>query len=176
MTVFLSRFIGPVPIDVVVRETHESDLSITTNPVEFGAEVSDHAYLEPKRLVIEAVAGSRAGGPAAVAAAFQALVRLQETRQPFAIVTGLSLYRNMLIERLTVKRDSFLSRVLYFVADLREVIIVDTQTTSGGLSSGSLQPGTAADRGSPTVQRGNTATRPASPSSAITAAFSEWVR
>jgi hypothetical protein len=173
--VALSRFIGPVPLDVVMRETHESDLAITTNPVEFGADVADHAYLEPKRLVLEAIAGSRGGNAASIAAAFQALTRLQETRMPFDIVTGVTLYRNMLIERLTVTRDSFFSRVLLFTAELREVIIVDTETTSGALSKGTLAPGAAADRGSPVVQRGNAATRSVSDTRTVEAAFRAWV-
>ena len=125
----LSRTIGPVPVDVVVREQHESDLTITTNPVEFGAAVSDHAYVEPKKLMLDAVMASRVG-PAAVGAAYQSLLRLQEAREPFDIITGLTLYRDMLIERITVNRDSRFATVLYFTAECREVIIVDTETTA----------------------------------------------
>jgi hypothetical protein len=161
MTIALSKFLGPIPLDVVVREVHESDLFITSNPVEFGANVSDHAIIEPKRLVMDAVAGSRPGTPGSVAGAFQAITRLQESRQPFSIVTALTVYRNMLIERLSVDRDKTFGRVLFFRAELREVIIVDTETTSGGLSQGKLQDGTAKDRGSPTTQRGNNVTKPA---------------
>ena len=126
----LSRTIGPIPVDVVVREQHESDITITTNPVEFGAAVSDHAYVEPKKLMLDAVMASRAG-PAAVGAAYQSLLRLQELREPFDVITGLTLYRDMLIERITVNRDSRMATVLYFTAELREVIIVDTETTEG---------------------------------------------
>lgn len=157
----LSKALGPVALDVTVREVHESDLRITRHPVEFGADVSDHAIIEPKRLTLDAVTGSRPGGPAAIAASFQALTRLQESREPIAVVTALSLYRNMLIERVTVDRDRMNGRVLAFRAELREVVIVDTETASGKLAAGRLQEGDARDRGAPTVQRGNTATRPA---------------
>lgn len=182
MTFALSRFLGPVRLDVVVRERHESDLFITRNPVEFGADVSDHAIIEPKRLILDAVAGSRPGTPATVAAAWQAIKGLHETRQPFTIVTALDVYRNMLIERLTVDRDARYGRVLYFRAELREVIIVDTETAPGtggpgsegrttqsGLQRGRLAEGTPQDRGSPTTQRGNTATRPTATSQARSA-------
>lgn len=169
MAFAISRFLGPQRLDVVVRERHESDLLITRNPVEFGADVSDHAIIEPKRLTLDAVAGSRPGTPATIQAAWQTIKRLQESRQPFTIVTALDVYRNMLVERLTVDRDKTYGRVLFFRAELREVIIVDTEsdpgssggTTQSGLRSGSLQEGAARDRGSPTTQRGNTATRPA---------------
>lgn len=171
MTFALSRLLGPVRLDVVVRERHESDLFVTRHPVELGADVSDHAIVEPKRLMLDAVAGSRPGTPTNVAASWQALRRLQESREPFTIVTALDVYRNILIERLTVDRDATYGRVLYFRAELREVIVVDTETSPGesgergtsqsGLSRGRLQDGPARDRGSPTTQRGNTATRPA---------------
>jgi hypothetical protein len=197
MTVFLSRFIGPVPLDVVVREIHESDLTITTNPVEFGANVADHAYVEPKRLRLDAVAGSRPGIAANVAGAYQALQRLQEARQPFDVVTGLSLYRNMLVHRLIVDRDSKFARVLFFSAELQEVIIVDTETTEGtgsgtgagnangqrgrtsqsGQGKNKLAEGPVRDRGSPTTQRGNSATREVREprdQSTLRAAYEAW--
>lgn len=191
MTVFLSRFVGPVPLDVVVREIHESDLMITTNPVEFGANVADHAYLEPKRLRLDAVAGSRPGIAANVAGAYQSLLRLQEAREPFDVVTGLALYRNMLVHRITVDRDAKFARVLFFSAELQEVIIVDTETTPGNgagrangqrgktdqskLSKNKLQEGAVRDRGSPTVQSGNASTREVRDTSTLRQAYDSWV-
>ena len=160
MTVAISRNLGPVPIDVVVREVHESDLVITSNPVESGAEVSDHAYMEPRRLTLEAVAASRDVDAGAVSRTYEDLVRLQASRQPFDVVTGLTLYRRMLIERITVNRDTRFGRVLFFAADLREVIIVDTQSAPGvALSRERLAGGPAADRGTPTRNSGNTVAR-----------------
>lgn len=192
MTTLLSRFIGPVPLDVVVREIHESDLTITTNPVEFGANVADHAYVEPKRLRLDAVAGSRPGIAANVAGAYQALQRLQEAREPFDVVTGLSLYRNMLVHRLIVDRDSKFARVLFFSAELQEILIVDTETTEGtgagnangqrgrtnqsGQGKKKLAEGSPRDRGSPTEQRGNSATTEVRDRSTIETLRQEYAR
>jgi len=170
--VAIPRSLGPVPLSVVVRERHESALEVTRNPVEFGADVADHAYLLPKRLELEAVTADGSLNEAAIAASYEALLGLQAQREPFDVVTGLHLYRNMLIERIEVDRDKRFARLLYFRAELIEVIIVDTETTSGpgeggrgtkqsGLSKGRLEKGATVDRGSPTVQRGNTATRAA---------------
>ena len=50
MVVAISRSLGPVPIDVMLQERHLSRLSITRNPIEFGADVTDHAYVQPKDL------------------------------------------------------------------------------------------------------------------------------
>lgn len=115
----ISRAIGPVPLSVIVEEQHESELEITENAVEFGAEVTDHAYSRPKRLTLEV-------GAAAATATWQALKALQATRQPFYVVTGLDLYRNMLIKHLGARRNSEFANVLSGKVDLQEVIIVDS--------------------------------------------------
>lgn len=151
MAVAFPRFLGPVPLDVVVRETHATELEITLNPIEMGADVTDHAYVQPKRFSMEAVAASRISSPALVGAAYYALVRLQESREPFDVVTGLTLYRDMLIQRISVERDVTNSRILFFRADLLEIIIVNTE------SRGSAQQGTPKDRASEPTDRGGVA-------------------
>ena len=173
-TVAIPRTLGVIPLDVVVREQHESDMQITTNRVEAGSDIADHAYALPKRVTLEAVMGGMGQilSAASVMASYEALVSLQETREPFDVVTGLRVYRNMLIERITVNRDAENARVLWFSADLTEVVIVDTETTSGGTSSKSggagtkgggqantsakkSAPGIPRDKASPDVNRGN---------------------
>lgn len=156
MPVFFPKTLGPIPLDVIVREDHESELEITRNPIEFGADVTDHAYILPKRLTIEGVMASRGFQTHAQAAAgYNTILGLQAAREPFAMLSGLRLYTNMLIERVDVQRSEQNSRILHFRASLLEVIIVDTETTSGGLKKDSLQKGPAQDRGAPTVSRGN---------------------
>lgn len=44
--------IGEIRLDVTQSEEHESDLTITENPIESGAKVVDHAYLNPKTITI----------------------------------------------------------------------------------------------------------------------------
>lgn len=172
MIIPLNRTIGPVPCDIFVREKHESQLTITDNPVEFGAAVSDHAYMEPKRLTLDILAGSKPNMIAASAATLQALHALQAQREPIQVVTGLSVYNDMLIERVTANRDATYSQVLIATVELREVIRVDTQTRAArsdergrargqsNLSREKLAEGAPRDRGSPTVDRGGTVTQP----------------
>ena len=61
MVVAISRSLGPVPIDVMLQERHLSRLSITRNPIEFGADVTDHAYVEPKELRLWGIIGPTSG-------------------------------------------------------------------------------------------------------------------
>jgi hypothetical protein len=49
----ISRSIGTVRLDQTVRESHDSTLRITENPIESGAVVADHAVLEGRKLMIQ---------------------------------------------------------------------------------------------------------------------------
>lgn len=174
-----SPVIGPVKIDVVISEKHDNSLGITSDPIETGAEINDHAYIKPKKLSLRI-------GSNTAAETFNALVAFQETRVPFSIVSGLFVYNNMLIERLTADRDATTSRVLSGSADLSEIIIVDTGYATvddsaeqnadksgkpgGANSTKSARPTatragdpTTADRVDGTVQRGDSPTTPTDP-------------
>lgn len=159
-----SRAIGPVPIDCVIAENHSSEIEVTEIPIETGARITDHAYVLPKRVSLD-IADKNA------AAAYNALVRLQESRAPFTMVTGLFVYTNMLIKRLDATRDKFTSKVLQCTADLQEIIIVGTaytaapgsvaganSSTTPGVSSSQSADAVTADRASDTTLRGDSAT------------------
>lgn len=50
-----NRKIGKITFDVVTTEDHQSDLSITENPIESGAAIADHAVIQPKQVTINGV-------------------------------------------------------------------------------------------------------------------------
>jgi len=150
-----SSVIGPVPIGCVISEDHSSTIEITGNPIETGAEVNDHAYVKPKQVVLE-IADSNA------ALTYNALVAFQESRVPFYLVTGLKLYRDMLVQAIDAYRDKDNYAVLKATVYLRQVIIVSTATSSSsqnsagsGASGGGkkAQPGGANSRNSVTPSR-----------------------
>lgn len=121
--IIFSHLIGPVPVAVVLSERHEATIGITEQPIETGAKITDHAYVEPKKLTLE-FADENA------VATYNALVRFQESRTPFTVVSGLFIYNNMLIRAINVTRDVSYSRVLYGTVDLQEAIIVSTSYVS----------------------------------------------
>ena len=49
------RKIGDFKLDATTNEEHTSDLTITDNPIESGAVISDHAVLKPKTVTISGV-------------------------------------------------------------------------------------------------------------------------
>ena len=58
---------------------------------------------------------------------YNALLALQNAREPFDIVTGKRKYSNMLLEKLTVTTTPDSEHALMVTAECREVIIVRTQ-------------------------------------------------
>lgn len=154
-----SRLIGPVPIEVVMREKHQSSLTITKVPVEVGADMTDHAYVNPATLSLEVA-------DAGAAATWAALERFQSSRVPFTIVTGLKVYRNMLISNIEADRDATHSRILNGKVDLDEVLIANTAVEadpSGGTRSSSTAGGATSGQ-----QGGANSTRAATPTPSTT--------
>lgn len=158
-----STVIGPVAISCVVSEQHTSDIEISENPIETGAKITDHAYILPKKVMLD-IANDNAAG------SYDALKTFQESRVPFTLVTGLSVYTNMLVRSIEATRDKDFSTVLRAKVQLQEVILVETAyvpAEDGSSSSftnpnGSKAPSPAkagdaatADRVTGTVQSGD---------------------
>ena len=114
-----SPTIGPVFIDCVISERPESTLEITEIPVESGVRITDHAVVAPKRVTLD-IANHNA------AESFRALVEFQERREPFTLVTGLSVFNSMLIKSISTERDASFSTVLRAKIELQEIVIVET--------------------------------------------------
>jgi len=136
------RKIGLLIPDVVIKETHTDKLTLTSHPVESGANITDHACMEPATLIMEV--GFSGGGSLvdfmdttafglqaylSPAESYQKLRDLQSNRQPLSVVTGKRLYNNMLINQLTVTTDTKSENVLFASLVLTEVLITKTRTT-----------------------------------------------
>lgn len=50
-----NRAIGNIKLDATTEESHQSELSITENPIESGASIADHSVLQPKQITIVGV-------------------------------------------------------------------------------------------------------------------------
>lgn len=129
MMIMFSSTIGPVPVDVRLKERHSSKVGVTKIAIETGAKITDHAHVEPKECEIEFAAAN-------AAEVWNSLVQFQESRVPFIAVSGLYVYENMLITSLEAERDKKTSRVLKGTATLQEVILVETQASASGDSKG----------------------------------------
>lgn len=140
----VQRQIGGIFPTIVTREIHNDTLAITEQPVEVGAPVTDHAWMQPFRVDIEGGFSDSDPGAAAgwVQAAYGQLQALQQGKQPFSISTGKRYYTNMLIERISVITDPESEYALDFRASCKQIIIVSTQGSAAAqpMTNGSTNP------------------------------------
>ncbi|BDH44893.1 hypothetical protein TUM12370_09370 [Salmonella enterica subsp. enterica serovar Choleraesuis] len=135
----LNRQIGTMFPDVVLSEIHTDTMKIAAHPVEWGADVSDHAWAEASTLKMECAFSGNwqpidfssddgfrllpLTGPADV---YQELLSMQRQAVPFQVITGKRTYQNMLITSLTVTTDKPRENILSCSISLQEVIFAET--------------------------------------------------
>lgn len=133
---FNGRKVGEIQLAVVISESTSDALTITKQPVQHGASITDHAYKEPTTLTMTAYQqdnsffsflGSTAGGLTKV---YQQFIDLQLSRVPFDIVTPKRIYRSMLMASLNQTTDKNTENTLALNMSFQEVIIVSVSTTS----------------------------------------------
>ena len=133
------RNLGGIFPDVVVEEVHQDNLTITQHPVEVGAPVTDHAFMQPYMVDLHAMwSDSSAQSSGYVQEVYNALLALQASAKPFSVVTGKRSYSNMLLRTLGIRTDDATEWALDCHASCQQIIITSTQTTSssGGPSDG----------------------------------------
>lgn len=135
--VYLKTNIGGWFFDAFLRSTHTSRLTITEHPVQTGAALTDHAFLQPKELTMEIgmsdvatglVPGQFTGGWSRSVQAFKVLQELQALRVPLQVHTRLGLYQNMLIEEISAPDDFTTLYGLRCTVTLREIIVAQVRT------------------------------------------------
>ncbi|MDR2167374.1 MAG: hypothetical protein LBE35_05945 [Clostridiales bacterium] len=134
---------------------------MTDHPVEEGAAITDHAFMEPKAVSIEIgmsdacfsmIDGQFTQRFSRSVSAYDVLERLQRERVPISIHTKLATYHNMLIENITASDDFKTRHGLKATVFFREIIVVQTDTvtlpnrtstaphTTGNTNRGAVQP------------------------------------
>lgn len=121
------RAIGDFTGYVCISEDSIDELEITQHPVQRGASITDHAFLKPVTVTINFV---YAPGATPLEQIYQNLLDLQASREPFTIVTGKRVYKDMLCRALNLTTDVTKENVLYLVGDFQQVILVDVQQSN----------------------------------------------
>ena len=129
--------IGGYFFDGFMQVEHNIELQTTSNPVETGASVVDHAYVKPAELVMKVmmsdvhqslVPGQFTGASFRSVNAWQVLRKLQSDRIPMSVLTRLGLYTNMLITKLTASDTAETFRALSAEVTLREIPVARIKT------------------------------------------------
>lgn len=129
--------------DAWLRQYHNSSMTITQHPVESGANISDHCFLNPLRFnfelgVSDSTVKSLAdlfnltnylpGGPSRSINAYTKLVGLQGTRELLTLTSKYGSYNNVLIDSIDVSDDWTTKNAMKATVSMVQVILADTET------------------------------------------------
>lgn len=157
--VMVQTNIGGFFFDAVFSVDTEHGLTITQHPVQTGAQITDHAFVNPVRITMQVGVsdcmayrnGSDYGGDGGTKSvqAYRLLCKLQELRMPMQVVTRLNSYNNMLIESIDVSDDVSTACALKATISLSQILVVNVGsekvsardwTTDGQKSPTNVQP------------------------------------
>lgn len=131
---FRTRSIGGIVADITEEEHHTDTLTVTENPVQNGASISDHAFKQPAKVAIRAGWSNSSiqalGDPNYVDTVYAQFLSLQASREPIDVITGKRTYNNMIIETIDEVTDQKTEYALMLRLGIKEVIIVSTQTVT----------------------------------------------
>ena len=123
--------------DGFMQVEHTRDLTITSNPVETGASVVDHAYLNPAQVVMtimmsdvheSIIPGQFSELTFRHTSAWAVLKQIQESRIPVDIFTKLGYYKNMLIKSISATDTKETFRALQARVTLVEIPVARVKT------------------------------------------------
>lgn len=126
-------------IDVVRSEEHTMDNVIPQNPLEDGSFTADHIANLPNKLVLDFIVsdtpidaidptfGRIDSAKGRSRDEFERLEKLRNSNEPCTIVTGLKVYKNMLISSLVGNRDNT-GRIVTARMVFQEVLIAKSST------------------------------------------------
>ena len=116
------RQIGSINVNVVINENTNDTLTITKQPVQQGASITDHSYLEPTTFSTTILFSANLAQ--SLNQIYQNLLTLQSSRVPFSIVTPKRVYTNMLMNSLVMTTDKNTENALAITVNFQQVILV----------------------------------------------------
>jgi len=127
--------IGGITLDATVEERHEYSAGVTDHPIEAGGFVTDHVFENPR---IVQVTGEITDSPVQLFSvlgglskrsveAHDQLKALYHLKQRVTLVTGLSIYTDMVMDTLTFPKNQQTGRRLQFTANFKETRFVSSE-------------------------------------------------
>lgn len=136
---------GTLYFDALLHADHTSSVTPTQHPVQTGAAISDHAYVEPKEISLEVGMTDVVGGDGSSVRAYQSFQALMQKREPCTVVTRLGTYSNMLLTSISVPDDyttMFGLRCTLIFTEIRivSVAVVQVQQSTSGSKTPTAPP------------------------------------
>jgi hypothetical protein len=137
-TLIISPTLGRCLFDAVLKIDHSMNITITQHPVQYGAAVADHAFMEPEQPSIDigmsdvmtsldTIAGASSNRSVT---AFEALRDIARRREFITLVTRLHTYPNLLISSISALDDYKTMSALQANIVFQEVQIVGVSMMS----------------------------------------------
>jgi hypothetical protein len=142
------RSIGEVLYpDITIEETHSDQLTITDHPVQGASggniSISDHAFKMPSEVTI--TYGWSPSGPGNKGLAtnylnelYQKILDLQNSLNLLTIYTGRRVYKNMLIQGISVTTDMYTNNALVVRMTCREVLLAELKKVTVSMDPSGL--------------------------------------
>lgn len=155
------NFIQDIEIDAVISESATATARLTKNPVEYGADSSDHIIIEPQTYTLNGVVSNASsnlvdaaknllGNQTKAQQIWEDLLELLTNKKPFTLVQGLKSYDNVVLTNLTESQDKDTSKGLFFTAQLSQLILVGT----GGSPTTTFKDQDTSDKATPKTNGG----------------------
>lgn len=121
--------------DAYLRMQSQSDLRITTHPVESGSPITDNAYQEPKIFTFDIgmtdVALGKVYGQFGLInrsiSAYNLLDNWQKSRKPLTLNSKYGFYNNILVQNISTNDDYTTKYGMRATVVLQEIIVTSTQ-------------------------------------------------
>ena len=124
--------------DAVFSAAHSLSVAVTDHPVQSGAAVADHAYVEPETVTLEIGVSDAMTNAAVIAgasesrsvSAFQKLREIALARRPVSLITRLGTYSNMLVSSVSAEESADTMAALRAEITLKALNLVQTAEVS----------------------------------------------
>lgn len=141
-TIFLGTIRGDIGFDSVISESIQADVTVTKHPIEIGADIADHVYVNPATINMKVIvsytttnssddpfASTWSSGASRPQNAYRVLEEIKAAGKSFTVVTGMKIFTNMVLTSVSVDRDTTTANVMIADLVLNEIFVVDTQLT-----------------------------------------------
>lgn len=140
-TMMVSPTFGRIYFDAVFATDHKMTVKLTEHPVQDGAAVNDHAFIEPDEVTVDIgmTDAMEGAGDSHSVNGFTTLKAIMELREPVELVTRLKVYPSMVITALSSTDDFTTMNALRASVTFTKLVTVSVSTVSveGTSTSGS---------------------------------------
>lgn len=152
----ITKQIQDLQIDIVSSEIIELPSETTDNPIESGAEVTDHIINKPTtlRMVCQIGGSTLLNFADRRLEGYEALKKLRDDKLPVTVVSGLETFSNMLINNISIDRNLQNASVLQFSIEFKQAKIVSSQRVDVSSKVSAKKEPKTKDRASSTQNKG----------------------